>query len=140
ASAKLDADLSPDWQSLARPGQTLALYMAAGSINETIAKLLQHGLGADTPAAIVEHGTTSRQRVTHSTLSGIGLAAQRAGTAAPAMLFVGETAALGRDLQWFGGDSTAADFADDLPSDSFHSLPVTTPTARSVSSGTHQAF
>jgi uroporphyrin-III C-methyltransferase len=118
ASAKLDADLSPDWQSLARPGQTLALYMAAASIGETASKLLQHGLSADTPAAIVEHGTTSRQRVTHATLGGIGRAAQAAGAAAPAMLFVGETAALGRDLQWFVGDVAAA-----VPFDSFQALP-----------------
>ncbi len=123
ASAKLDADLSPDWQSLARPGQTLALYMAAGSIEETVAKLQQHGLSADTPAAFVEHGTTSRQRVTHSTLGGISSAAKAAGSAAPAMLFVGETVALGRDLQWFAGDVAAADFADDLAFDSFHPLP-----------------
>ena len=119
ASAKLDAHLSPDWQSLARPGQTLALYMAAASIGETASKLLQHGLGADTPAAIVEHGTTSRQRVTHATLGGIGRAAQAAGAAAPAMLFVGETAALGRDLQWFVGD-----VADTVPFDSFQALPT----------------
>ncbi len=124
ASAKLDADLGPDWQSLARPGQTLALYMAAGSIDKTVAKLLQHGLSADTPAAIVEHGTTSRQRVTHSTLGGISRAAQLAGTEAPAMLFIGETAALGRDLQWFGGNVAAADFADASPFDSFHTLPA----------------
>ncbi|MEX0976615.1 MAG: siroheme synthase CysG [Woeseia sp.] len=124
ASAKLDADLSPDWRSLARPGQTLALYMAAGSIDETVAKLLQHGLSEDTPAAIVEHGTTSRQRVTHATLSGISSAAKEAGTAAPAMLFVGATVALGRDLQWFDGDVVAADFADAVPFDAFHALPA----------------
>ena len=136
ASAKLDADLSPDWQSLARPGQTLAIYMAAGSINETVAKLLQHGLSGDTPAAIVEHGTTSRQRVTHATLSGIGRAARAAGTASPAMLFIGETASLGRDLRWFGGNAAEANFADDLPFDSFHPLPANTRTGRPAAANT----
>jgi siroheme synthase len=62
-------------------------------------------LAGDTPVAIVENGTTSSQRVLHSTLAELEAEARNAGIAAPAMLFVGETAALGRDLAWF--ESTA---------------------------------
>jgi siroheme synthase len=58
-------------------------------------------LGGSTPAAIVENGTTSRQRVLHSTLARIDLDASTAGIGAPAMLFVGETTALGLELGWF---------------------------------------
>ncbi|MEX2123276.1 MAG: siroheme synthase CysG [Woeseia sp.] len=101
ATAKLDANRSADWQALARPGQTLALYMSAGSIAESASHLIRHGLRGSTPAAIVENGTTSRQRVLHSTLARIALDASTAGTGTPAMLFVGETAALGLELGWF---------------------------------------
>lgn len=104
ATAKLDADLAPDWQALARPGQTLALYMSVGAIEETAGRLMHHGLPGSTPAAIVENGTTSRQRVLHSTLAEVATDARTAGITAPAMLFVGETAACGRELRWFGGD------------------------------------
>jgi uroporphyrin-III C-methyltransferase/precorrin-2 dehydrogenase/sirohydrochlorin ferrochelatase len=104
AAARLDAGLTPDWQALARPGQTLALYMSVGRIEECATQLMCHGLAASTPAAMVENGTTSRQRVVHSTLGKIARDVRRAGIVAPALLFAGETAALGRKLQWFDGD------------------------------------
>src|SRR5690606_35625543 len=44
ATAKLDGERSADWRALARPGQTLALYMSAGSVGESAAQLMQHGL------------------------------------------------------------------------------------------------
>jgi uroporphyrin-III C-methyltransferase/precorrin-2 dehydrogenase/sirohydrochlorin ferrochelatase len=103
ATARLDAGLAPDWQALARPGQTLALYMSVGRIEECGTELMRHGLAASTPAAMVENATTSRQRVVHSTLREIARDVRRAGIASPALLFVGETVALGRNLQWFDG-------------------------------------
>jgi uroporphyrin-III C-methyltransferase/precorrin-2 dehydrogenase/sirohydrochlorin ferrochelatase len=105
ATARRDGDREADWAALARPGQTLALYMSAGSIASSTRQLIRHGLAGDTPVAIVENGTTSSQRVLHSTLAELEAEARNAGIAAPAMLFVGETAALGRDLAWF--ESTA---------------------------------
>jgi uroporphyrin-III C-methyltransferase/precorrin-2 dehydrogenase/sirohydrochlorin ferrochelatase len=101
ATARLDGNREADWATLARPGQTLALYMSAGSIGSSVRQLVRHGLPGDTPVAIVENGTTSSQRVLHSTLTRIEAEAVAAGIAAPAMLFVGGTTALGRDLGWF---------------------------------------
>lgn len=125
ATAKLDAELTPNWALLARAGQTLALYMGAGSIGETSARLQENGMDGDTPVAVVQHGTTSRQRVLHSTLAEIGTEAQRHGIDAPAMVFIGRTAALGRDLQWFGGNEAAASsFAGGTAFDDFQALPA----------------
>jgi uroporphyrin-III C-methyltransferase/precorrin-2 dehydrogenase/sirohydrochlorin ferrochelatase len=107
ATAKLDANLTPNWALLARAGQTLALYMGAGSIGETAVRLQENGMDGDTPVAVVQHGTTSRQRVLHSTLADIGPDAEREGVDAPAMVFIGRTAALGKQLQWFAGDESA---------------------------------
>jgi uroporphyrin-III C-methyltransferase/precorrin-2 dehydrogenase/sirohydrochlorin ferrochelatase len=116
ATARLDGDRDADWAALARPGQTLALYMSAGSIASSTRQLIRHGLPGETPVAIVENGTTSSQRVLHATLAEIEGEARSAGVAAPAMLFVGETAALGRDLGWFEGTTASAvAFADRLP-------------------------
>jgi uroporphyrin-III C-methyltransferase / precorrin-2 dehydrogenase / sirohydrochlorin ferrochelatase len=121
ATAKLDANLVPNWALLARAGQTLALYMGAGSIGETAARLQENGMDGNTPVAVVQHGTTSRQRVLHSTLAAIGVDAQREGVDAPAMVFIGRTAALGKKLQWFGGNEDAA---STFAVDDFHALPV----------------
>jgi siroheme synthase len=114
ATAKLDAARSADWQTLARPGQTLALYMSAGSVGESAAQLMRHGLSGTTPAALVENGTTERQRVLHSRLAQVAADARDARIAAPAVLFVGPSVALGADLSWFG---VAASYGNAVPGD-----------------------
>jgi uroporphyrin-III C-methyltransferase/precorrin-2 dehydrogenase/sirohydrochlorin ferrochelatase len=102
ATAKLDAGRIADWQALARPRQTLALYMSAGSLGHSTEQLMRHGLAGTTPAAIVENGTTDRQRVLHSTLAEVAADAAAAEVTAPAILFVGESVASGSELAWFG--------------------------------------
>ncbi|HZD51867.1 MAG TPA: siroheme synthase CysG [Woeseiaceae bacterium] len=114
ATARRDADARPDWAALARDGQSLVLYMSAGSVAESARQLLRHGAAAATPAAIVENGTTGRQRVITALLSGIGERARAANVRAPAVLIVGETAALAHELAWFEGRDPQADPFHDL--------------------------
>jgi siroheme synthase len=102
ATAKLDGGRSADWQALATPGQTLVLYMSAGSVAESASQLMRHGLAGTVPAALVENGTTDNQRVVHSSLGKIASDARVAGIGAPALLFVGQSVALGQELAWFG--------------------------------------
>ena len=106
ATARLTAGAAPDWQALARPGGTLALYMSAGALDEAASELQRHGLPPGTPAAMVENATTSRQRVVAASLADIAAEAAAAGIAAPAVLFVGESAALAAELGWFDGAAT----------------------------------
>lgn len=124
ATAKLGGTSAPDWGALVRSGQTLALYMSAGSVDDTAAGLLQQGLDGATPAAIVENGTTPRQRALHSTLAEIGVAANAAGIIAPAMLFIGATVALGRELQWFDAGDASEEGAGVAHPDTFSGLPA----------------
>ena len=81
----------PDWTSLARPGQTLALYMGVRSLKRITAKLIANGLADSTPAALVENGTTRHQRFLESTLAGIADLGTEQGIKSPAILFVGES-------------------------------------------------
>ncbi len=101
ASAQLAGGAAPDWRALARAGQTLSFYMSAGTLEETAGQLLAHGLAAETPAAVVENATTDRQRVIAGSLCRIAAKARSMGVAAPAILFVGETAALAGEAAWF---------------------------------------
>jgi uroporphyrin-III C-methyltransferase/precorrin-2 dehydrogenase/sirohydrochlorin ferrochelatase len=105
ATAKLEGDEAPDWSTLARPGQTLVLYMSAGSVAETAEQLIEHGLVAETPVAIVENGTTDRQRVLRGTLATIADDAVEAHIRAPAVIIVGATAGMGKELGWFAADA-----------------------------------
>ncbi len=90
---------SLDWPALARDRQTLAFYMAVQRFPDLMNKLIENGRGADTPVAIIEKGTTPEQRVIRGTLGQLTLLAEANRVAAPAMLIVGEVAALGAELQ-----------------------------------------
>lgn len=113
ASARLDNGEQPDWTLLARPGQTLALYMSVGALDLASRQLVAHGLAPATPVALVENGTTAAHRILHSTLEDVmGVAANEQVTA-PAMLFVGEAVAAGKDLAWFSSTRGAASWTNE---------------------------
>ncbi|WP_405230195.1 siroheme synthase CysG [Lentisalinibacter sediminis] len=92
-----------DWPSLARDRQTLAFYMGVGRLGAIRARLLQHGRAPATPVAIVENGSLPGQRVLRGTLTELATLAERYEVQAPAILFVGEVAALAGRLSWFEG-------------------------------------
>lgn len=81
----------PDWASLARPGQTLALYMGVRNLKHITTSLITHGLAASTPSALVENGTTRQQRFLMSDLAQIADLGAEQGIKSPAILFVGES-------------------------------------------------
>ena len=83
-----------DWQGLAAPGHTLAIYMGAGGGTAIRDKLLAHGRAPDTPIAIVQNGTLPAQRLLKGRLLGLAELLERHAVAAPAMIYVGDTAAL----------------------------------------------
>ena len=85
--------IAPDWQRLAGPNQTLAVYMGAGRAAETAASLIEAGRDPATPVAIVENGSRPDERVITGSLAELGGLVARADLTGPALLFVGECAA-----------------------------------------------
>jgi len=83
------------------PGQTLALYMGVAQYAEIAAALIARGHDASTPAAVVENGTTERQRVIRTVLGSLGRAQAALQIAPPALLIVGETARYAERYSWF---------------------------------------
>lgn len=65
-------------------------------------QLTAHGRSADTPVAIIERGTTDQQRVVRGTLGQLNILSKAHKVQAPAMLIVGEVAAMGEELTSFG--------------------------------------
>ena len=106
AHAKGDDD-GLDWAGFARGGQTLAFYMGVAGLERVRAKLLAHGRAGDTPVALVENGTRPGQRVVLGTLDALPALARAHAVQSPALLFVGEVAALAADLHWFGAPPLA---------------------------------
>ena len=91
-----------DWATLAQERQTLAVYMGVSQLGRIRDLLLAHGRAADTPFALIERGGTERQRVVAGTLASLPELAAQQEIVSPALLILGEVAALGRELAWYG--------------------------------------
>jgi uroporphyrin-III C-methyltransferase/precorrin-2 dehydrogenase/sirohydrochlorin ferrochelatase len=89
-----------------RPGQTLALYMGVAQYGELSAALIANGHAADTPVAIVESGTTDRQRVVRTVLGSVAAAQAELAISPPALLIVGETTRFAERFSWFAPSTT----------------------------------
>ena len=97
-----------DWPAVARPGQTIVVYMGLVGLPEICAGLVEHGLDAATPAALVEQGTTERQRVIEGTLVTLAGHVAEAHVEAPTLVIVGQVVRLRDQLDWFRPDTTDA--------------------------------
>jgi uroporphyrin-III C-methyltransferase/precorrin-2 dehydrogenase/sirohydrochlorin ferrochelatase len=91
-----------DWPALAQERHTVALYMGVAGLATIRDRLLQHGRAATTPVAIVENGSRPAQRVVLATLAELEDAGRAAEVKSPALVIVGEVAALAEQLHWFG--------------------------------------
>ena len=90
-----------DWESLARPQQTLVVYMGLQGLERLCRELSRHGLPSTTPAAIIQQGTTRRQRVVVGDLATLPELACRESLQAPTLIIVGGVVTLHRTLRWF---------------------------------------
>jgi len=90
-----------DWANLIRPQQTLVIYMGLTGLDTICRELMRHGAGADMPAALIEQGTTPRQRVLVGTLVTLPGIVARSDVHAPTLMIVGEVVKLHHDLSWY---------------------------------------
>ena len=91
-----------DWVALAQERQTLAVYMGVGELEGLQTRLIQHGRAASTPFALIENGSRPGQRVITGTLAHLAERAAVHAVRSPALLILGEVAALATSLAWFG--------------------------------------
>jgi uroporphyrin-III C-methyltransferase/precorrin-2 dehydrogenase/sirohydrochlorin ferrochelatase len=101
-----DESLDLDWEALARPRQTVVVYMGLQTLPLLCEKLIAHGLSASTPVAVVEKGTTPEQRVVTGTLGDITTRARDQGIRPPTLVIVGEVVKLQSRLAWFEPESS----------------------------------
>lgn len=89
-----DGELNLDWNKLARPRQTVVVYMGLATLPQISRQLIAHGLAADTPAALVEHGTLPGERCITGTVETLPLLARVEKVKSPALLLIGPVVAL----------------------------------------------
>ena len=79
------------WDLLAAGADTLVVCMGVGRLREIQEELLAHGKDGLTPVALIERGTTDRERVATGTLGEMHRMAETMRLANPALLVIGET-------------------------------------------------
>ncbi|EOP76812.1 uroporphyrinogen-III C-methyltransferase [Bacillus cereus VDM006] len=79
---------------------TIAFYMGVKNLPVICENLLQTGRKKDTPVAVIEWGTTGKQRVVTGTLSTIVDDVKKEQISNPSMTIVGEVVSLRKQIAW----------------------------------------
>ncbi len=103
----MDSSDTLDWRALAAERQTLAVYMGVAGLEAFRDRLIAHGRSADTPFALIENGSRPNQRVIVGTLGELPERAREHDVQSPALLILGEVAALAEQLHWFAAPPLA---------------------------------
>ena len=94
-------ETTTDWAALAQTGGTLVTLMGWAALPGIVSTLQASGMSPDTPAALVQWGTWSRQRTVTGTLADIAERGKAAGIGAPVVAIIGEVARLREEIGWF---------------------------------------
>lgn len=89
AHARAGEPLVLDWQALADPDATLAVYMGKAAAADVSRNLIAAGMPAHTPVALVESASLPQERQFHTRLDLLPLAARTALGDGPALVLIG---------------------------------------------------
>ena len=98
-----------DWAALARSGATLVVLMGVASLEAIVEELLEAGMAATTPVAVVQEGATPRQRLVRAPLDTIAKVAREEAVRSPAIVVIGVVA----DLTAGAGEGTPGPSGED---------------------------
>lgn len=90
-----------NWPALAQKNQTAVFYMGLTGLPIICEKMIEHGLDATTPIALVQSATTEKQQVLTGTLENIVAKQEKAQLQPPTLIIVGSVVSLHDELNWF---------------------------------------
>ncbi len=96
-----DGSINLNWSALVQPQQTLAVYMGTHGVDVLSRELMKHGMPDLTPAAIVQQGTTSEQRVYTTNVKELPEIPDKYDIKPPSMIIIGDVVSLHDKLSWF---------------------------------------
>jgi uroporphyrin-III C-methyltransferase/precorrin-2 dehydrogenase/sirohydrochlorin ferrochelatase len=103
-----DGTMNLDWHGLARPRQTVVVYMGLLGLKELCERLVEHGMPTDMPAAVVQQATRPQQRVVTGTLADLAERVEAAALKPPTLVIVGDVVKLRDTLNWYEIDAVQA--------------------------------
>jgi len=96
-----DNSMNLNWSQLAQPSQTVVFYMGLKGLPVISRELQAHGMPGDTPAALVQQGTTHQQRVFTGTIASLPELVERERPKPPTLIIVGDVVQLQEKLSWY---------------------------------------
>ncbi|AGK52174.1 uroporphyrinogen-III C-methyltransferase [Bacillus sp. 1NLA3E] len=90
-----------NWSALASGIDTIAFYMGIGNLSNICENLIAHGKSAATPVAVIQWGTTKKQKTVTGNLATIEDVVANAQITHPAIILVGEVVNLREKIKWF---------------------------------------
>jgi uroporphyrin-III C-methyltransferase/precorrin-2 dehydrogenase/sirohydrochlorin ferrochelatase len=90
-----------NWEMLSHSNQTVVFYMGLDNVKRICDSLKAHGRGDTTPAALIEKGTTTVQRVFIGDLNSLPELVESNDVRAPTLIIVGEVVELHKKLHWY---------------------------------------
>jgi len=99
-----DGSVNLPWPELVVEGQTLVFYMGLKGLPYICEQLIQHGMDASMPVALIEKGTTQDQRVLVSNLTELPAMIEAEQVMSPSLFVVGRVVNLHDKLAWFASE------------------------------------
>ena len=91
-TAQVHRDADPDWPELAKPDQTLVVYMGLGALDRLCGRLMGAGADPATPAAAISRATLPGQRIVAGSIGDLCALARSAGLERPVTTIIGRVA------------------------------------------------
>lgn len=90
-----------DFEALVRTGGTLIFLMGVGALSDICNGLLNAGIEKTMPAAILQKGTTARQKRIVATVETLEEEVKKQGIDTPAIIVVGKVCSLAEKFSWY---------------------------------------
>jgi uroporphyrin-III C-methyltransferase/precorrin-2 dehydrogenase/sirohydrochlorin ferrochelatase len=96
-----EGELNLNWEALVQPMQTVVFYMGLSNVEVLCRELQKHGMPSDKPAALIEKGTTKKQRVYTGTVATLPELVRKTKLHPPALIIIGDVVSLQKKLSWY---------------------------------------
>lgn len=96
-----DGSMDLNWDTLIQPRQTIAVYMGVVGVEVLCRELIERGVSETMPAALVQQGTTQKQKVYIGDLTTLPEILKQHDIQPPTMIIIGEVVKCHEKLSWF---------------------------------------
>ncbi|MCL2807574.1 MAG: uroporphyrinogen-III C-methyltransferase [Coriobacteriia bacterium] len=90
-----------NWEAMSQTGATLVFLMGMANVHIITSKLIECGMDAATPVAVIQDGSSPRQQTICGCLSSISQLVKQHRLKNPAVIIVGEVVGLRKSIEWF---------------------------------------